>query len=194
MGRRNDAGLRSTGHGKKPMRESALSPCVHVWCVPSSPIAVICCGTGASAWVGRVRTRCALTGRFTVKQERRLSLYEQHGAGFRRPAIASLVPPMFQSGQGVTNRHGLPTWDRPFCAPDDSLGALTIESARAGFGLAVPGLPRVSITRAPPTLAAVPRAVVLAGLLRHRRNACRRYRPSVFPDEPGWTCVAAMGG
>lgn len=32
----------------------------------------------------------------------------------------------------------------PTCAPDDSLGALTIESVRAGFGLAVPGLPRVS--------------------------------------------------
>ena len=50
------------------MRRSALSPCVHVWRVPSSPIAVICCGTGASAWVGQVGTRCALTGRFTVKQ------------------------------------------------------------------------------------------------------------------------------
>lgn len=50
------------------MRRSALSPCVNVWCVPSSPIAVICCGTGASAWVGQVGTRCALTGRFTVKQ------------------------------------------------------------------------------------------------------------------------------
>ena len=34
--------------------------------VPSSPFAVICCGTGASAWVGQVGTRCALTGRFTV--------------------------------------------------------------------------------------------------------------------------------
>ena len=55
-----------SGHGKKPMRRSALSPCVHVWCVPSSPIAVICCGTGASAWVWQVGTRCALTGRFTV--------------------------------------------------------------------------------------------------------------------------------
>ena len=41
--------------------------------VPSSPFAVICCGTGASAWVGRVETRCALTGRFTVKQGRRLA-------------------------------------------------------------------------------------------------------------------------
>lgn len=91
------AGLRSTGHGKKPMRKSALSPCVTVWCVPSSPIAVICCGTGASAWVGQVGTRCALTGRFTVKQGRRLAADTRRALLFPVPSqtpIASLVPPV----------------------------------------------------------------------------------------------------
>ena len=34
---------------------------------------MICCGTGASAWVGQVGARCALTGRFTVEKGRRLT-------------------------------------------------------------------------------------------------------------------------
>lgn len=33
--------------------------------------------------------------------------------------------------QRVTFRHGLPLWERPFCAPDDSLGALTSTAALA---------------------------------------------------------------
>ena len=78
-----------SGHGKKPMRRSALSPCVHAWCVPSSPFAVICCGTGASAWVGQVGTRCALTGRFTVLLG--VNVPANHGAqqavGQRRSAL-----------------------------------------------------------------------------------------------------------
>ena len=52
-----------------PLQSTSLADLwavVTVWCVPSSPIAVICCGTGVSAWVGQVATRFALTGRFTV--------------------------------------------------------------------------------------------------------------------------------
>lgn len=65
--------LSSSGQGRSrspaPLQSTSLAglwAVVTVWCVPSSPIAVICCGTGASAWVGQVETRCALTGRFTV--------------------------------------------------------------------------------------------------------------------------------
>ena len=80
--------------------------------------------------------------------------------------VRFLVPPMFHSGQGVTNRHGLPLWERPICAPDDSLGALTSTSTLARiFVLAAPISRPVQDGRP-----AVLRAACVPWLLRHRRS------------------------
>ena len=83
-------------------------------------------------------------------------------------AFRFLVPPMFQSGQGVTNRHGLPTWDRPFCAPDDSLGALTSTSTLARIFVPAASISRPAQDGRHPVLCG--RGV--RGLLKHRGSVC----------------------
>ena len=82
---------------------------------------------------------------------------------------------MFQSGQGrgrsvpvllqrVTNRHGLPLWERPICAPDDSLGALTSTAALARILVLAAPISRPVQDGRP----AVLRAAGVRWLLKHR--------------------------
>ena len=99
-------------------------------------------------------------------QVRRLLLYEQHGAGTGRPAIASLVPPV------AKRPRCLPALGAgPACAPDDSLGALTSTAARSRIFV----LACLCPVRCADGRPAVLRAAGVRWLLRHRCGVLLRW-------------------